>query len=543
MKHFRHFFIWLLVALSAAMATAGFSAKTADAANAAKAYRILFISSYNYSFATVPDQLNGFAEGLDGVTVDIVHEFMDAKNYFRAEDIAEFHDYIKFKIDNAAPFDLVVLGDDTALHFGMNYADELFPGTPIVFLCVNNLTDARTAAAREGVTGIAEIVDFQSNVALFTKLFPGKDHFVVVLDNSNSAQGEFVEFEKYNESAKLDYDVINASYYSQKGLTEAFAEIDDKSLVLFLDILSDGEGNIYTTETSSRLLTENAPDAPVIRVSLANVGNGVLGGVSYSYYDAGIAAGQMAAQILTGTDPDDIPIVTDTVTETFFEQNAMDHFRITKSDLPPNAIILNEHQTPLLFYQQHKTMMNLIFAVILLMIVIIFILILFTRKQHELIHQDYMTKIPNRTYITERLAQTLEDSKPFGLIMMDVDHFKSINDTLGHLVGDELLIEVARRLKALPKEDVIFARIGGDEFMGFLNEPSIQKANQICRDIVHAMHQDFDLSCGIVNITVSIGVAMYPIHTKNPGMVQNLADKALYEVKEKGRDGYVVYHT
>ncbi len=542
MKQIKRIFIFILAILSIAGFSTQLPVQTADAA-ASTAYRILFISSYNYSFATVPDQLNGFADGLNGTTVDIVHEFMDAKNYFRSEDIEEFHDYIKFKIDNAKPFDLVVLGDDTALHFGMNYADELFPDTPIVFLCVNNLTDARTAAAREGVTGVAELVDFKSNAALFGKLFPERDHLVVVLDNSNSAQGEFVEFEKFNEDAGFDYDVINASYYSQKGLVEAFSEIDDKSTIVFLDILSDGEGNIYTTETSARLLTESAPDVPVTRVSLANVGNGVLGGVSYSYYDAGVAAGKMAAQILSGTDPDDLPIVTDAVTETYFEQNAMDHFHITKADLPPDAIIINEHQTPLLFYQQHKTMMNLIFAVIFLMIIIIFILILFTRKQHELIHQDYMTKIPNRTYITERLAQTLEDSKPFGLIMMDVDHFKSINDTLGHLVGDELLIEVARRLKALPKEDVIFARIGGDEFMGFLAEPSIQKANQVCRDIVHTMHENFNLSCGVVNITVSIGVAMYPIHTKNPGMVQNLADKALYEVKEKGRDGYVVYHT
>ena len=389
--------------------------------------RVLFISSYNYSFMTVPDQIHGFSDGLKGVTVDISYEFMDSKTYFHSEDIREFHDYLKYKLETASRhFDLVVLGDDTALHFGMNYGKELFPNTPMLFLCVNNLTDAKTAAARPNVTGIAEVVDFPKNVELFSALFPSRKHFVLVLDNSNSAQGEFVEFEKYAEKNACDYDVINASYYSRKGLAQAFSEIDDNSTVLFLDYLSDGDGNIYTPETSAKLLSDHAPTVPICRVTSADIGYGVLGGISYSFYDAGHAAGRMASRILRGTDPDDIPIITDAVTETYFEQNAMDRFHLTKGQLPSNTVIVNEHHTPLWFYRQHRLMMNLIFLVILMMIAIIIILVIFTRKQHELIHQDFMTKIPNRTYITARLKQTIDEAKPFGLIMMDVDGFTTV---------------------------------------------------------------------------------------------------------------------
>lgn len=506
-------------------------------------YKILCISSYNYSFSTVPDQINGLSDGLSGVPCDITYEFMDAKHYYTAEAIQEFHDYLKFKLDNTDDeFDLVVLTDDTALHFGMNNAAELFPDTPVIFMGVNNLTDAQTAAARPNVSGIAEVVDFKSDLDLFSELFPERNNYVVVVDDSNSAQGEFVEFEKFAEEENLSYYVINTSYYSRQGLEEVFSLIGDDSIIICLDFISDGDGNTYNLKSATALLSEYAPGVPITRVTISNVGNGTLGGVSYSFYDAGVAAGKMAAEVLKGEkDISDIPLVTDAVTMTYFDQAAMDKFDITPSDLPQDAIILDQHQTFALFYKNNKVMMNLIFIIIIMLIVIIGVLIHANRRRRKMILTDFMTKIPNRSYISKHLTEIAEKEQPFGIIMMDVDKFKTINDTMGHLIGDELLIEVAARLKRQPKEDVIFARIGGDEFMGFIIDPTPEKAERICKDVVDAMRRDFNLSCGKINVSASLGAALYPLHTDNPQKVQGLADSALYDVKESGRNGYKIY--
>ena len=125
--------------------------------------------------------------------------------------------------------------------------------------------------------------------------------------------------------------------------------------------------------------------------------------------------------------------------------------------------------------------------------------------------------------------------------MIDVDKFKTINDTLGHLVGDELLIGVSGRLKSLMKRDIFFARIGGDEFMCLIRNADKDKADQLCQSIVRIMKDDFESSEGPLHITVSVGCAVYPLDTDKPGAVMGLADEALYDIKEHGRDGYRLY--
>ena len=219
----------------------------------------------------------------------------------------------------------------------------------------------------------------------------------------------------------------------------------------------------------------------------------------------------------------------------------LDEFGIRITQLPSDAVILNEHETFVKFYRENTLMMNLVFLIILLMIAVIALLIVANRRREKLIHQDFLTKMPNRTFITEQIASVTASGEAFGLIMIDVDKFKTINDTLGHLVGDELLVGVAKRLKALHTKELVFARIGGDEFMGLIHNADNEKADSICKDIVRVMKDDFDSSSGPLHITVSVGCATYPSDTGQAQSVMGLADEALYDVKEHGRDGYRLY--
>jgi len=509
-------------------------------------YRILCISTYNYSYSTVPDQLNGLADGLDGLSVDIDYEFMDAKNYYKAADFSAFHDYLSYKIAQSDPFDLVVLFDDTALHFGMNYYDELFAGLPVVFSSVNNQVDAETAAARKNVTGITQSLDFGANIELARELFPRRSHIILIVDNTSTAQGEYTEFQKYvaeqEGEATPDVTVINASNYSKSGLERAISEINQSdSLILYLCCMEDGEGHIYTLKTGTALITRNAPDVPVWRLTLADMENGVFGGIAYSYYDASVRTGEMVAQILTGTDPNEIPMEINAAKHAYFDQNQLDKFSVRVNQLPDDATILNERQTLRSFYRQNVLLANLIMLSILLMIAIIVILVIVNRQRSRLIHQDFLTKMPNRPYIASRVEALAEARVPFGIIMMDVDYYKEINDTMGHYVGDLLLVDIGARLKAFPGKDIVFARIGGDEFMGLIFNADRNKAEFFCRQLIEVMGNDFVLSSGKIHITVSVGAAVYPEDTDDPNILTNYADAALYEVKKNGRNGYRLF--
>ena len=164
-----------------------------------------------------------------------------------------------------------------------------------------------------------------------------------------------------------------------------------------------------------------------------------------------------------------------------------------------------------------------------------------SRKQLEyLSNHDELTSLLNRRFFRKNFDSALQEAKKsntnLALLFLDLDEFKHVNDTLGHNVGDELLIEVAKRLlKHLGKVDNL-ARIGGDEFTIFLQEIEDEKA---MNDSLDALLREFEkpFLCGAyaINISVSVGVALYPQHGDNYVTLSKNADLAMYKAKELGR--------
>lgn len=529
-------FLVLILALSCAQ-------KSCAQDNLERQFRILFISSYSYSNAAVPDQLNGFEKGLEGVNAEITYEFMDSDVYYGAVDIMNFDKYLKYKVYSARNFDLVVVADDLALRYAINNRATMFPDLPIVFMGINNKTEAVTAAAMKNSTGIAESPDFEGNYALMKALFPEREHLVVVVDSSVAGQGDYVEFMKFSEKhPELEYNIVNTSYYTADGLRDVFHDLSAKDIILFLDFATDGERKSYSLRNAADFISENAPNVPIVRLASADIGHGVLGGISYSFYEAGRIAGESAARILNGESADTIPLQSNTITSTFFEQSAMDRFGLKYSELPAGSVVINERWHFTKFYRDNKVISNLAFVIALLLIVLITILYNTNNRRKKMLRTDFLTKMPNRMKIIEDMNQAISTSESYGLIMLDVDHFKNINDTYGHNVGDEVIVGVGQRLKKLADKNLTFARLGGDEFCGFFKEPDHDRAKEICEEILETTKTPFKTSKGDLNLTVSIGCAMYPLDTKDSATVMECADKALYVTKEKGRNGYTLFN-
>ncbi|MBX9589898.1 MAG: EAL domain-containing protein [Hyphomonadaceae bacterium] len=160
----------------------------------------------------------------------------------------------------------------------------------------------------------------------------------------------------------------------------------------------------------------------------------------------------------------------------------------------------------------------------------------------HLAHHDALTGLPNRVLLNQQLELALARAKRGENIaahFLDLDYFKTVNDTLGHAVGDKLLKMVAERLRALSREADIIARMGGDEF-AILQADIAQPADAgtLALRVIEAVSRPYDIDGQLVNIGTSVGIAMGPGDGLNPDLLMRNADLALYQAKEDGRGAF-----
>jgi diguanylate cyclase (GGDEF)-like protein len=161
-------------------------------------------------------------------------------------------------------------------------------------------------------------------------------------------------------------------------------------------------------------------------------------------------------------------------------------------------------------------------------------------REHEALH-DSLTGLPNRTLLGRSLDAALDDGGPVGVLLMDLDGFKEINDTLGHQTGDQVLCEVASRLGAAVDGQGLVARLGGDEFAIVLSLlTGTDQALDLAHRVKNAIRQPIDLSTLTLEVGVSIGVATRPEHGDEPSTLLQRADIAMYSAKRQ-RAGVTVY--
>ncbi len=156
---------------------------------------------------------------------------------------------------------------------------------------------------------------------------------------------------------------------------------------------------------------------------------------------------------------------------------------------------------------------------------------------------DALTGLPNRRMLRDRWEQALNSHKRSGhglaLLMLDLDHFKEVNDTMGHAVGDELLVEASTRISHCLRATDTLARMGGDEFAIILTDlVGTTNIGDLTQKIVSSLHQPFALAGNTVVISASIGISLFPQDGEGIDDLLKLADQAMYEAKRQGRNGF-----
>lgn len=161
-------------------------------------------------------------------------------------------------------------------------------------------------------------------------------------------------------------------------------------------------------------------------------------------------------------------------------------------------------------------------------------------------HYDTLTELPNRILLQDRLLHAIEKAKrynkAFAVLLVDLDQFKQINDTLGHKIGDEVLKIVAQRLKSSIRQEDTLSRLGGDEFIIVLEDiHSIDAVSRLAQKLMDNTKEPISVDSHTLYSSVSIGISLYPKDSTNSQDLIKYADSAMYKAKEEGRNNYQFY--
>ncbi len=167
------------------------------------------------------------------------------------------------------------------------------------------------------------------------------------------------------------------------------------------------------------------------------------------------------------------------------------------------------------------------------------------KRMKSLTDYDQLTGLFNRkkySQMVERFIKDIDQYKQISLMLIDLDDFKYVNDTLGHPVGDQLLIQVANRLKRLSLPEHYLFRLGGDEFaVLFTTSNSLEEINYNAKKIISGIRESIHVGSHQLNTTASIGISIYPDHANDAKALLKNADLAMYRAKNKGKNHYFIY--
>ncbi|MGZ8203943.1 MAG: diguanylate cyclase domain-containing protein, partial [Burkholderiales bacterium] len=162
------------------------------------------------------------------------------------------------------------------------------------------------------------------------------------------------------------------------------------------------------------------------------------------------------------------------------------------------------------------------------------------RKVEWLAHFDLITGLPNRALLADRLAtetaRARRNEQPFAVLMFDLDGFKAVNDTWGHVAGDRLLTMVAERARKCMRASDTVGRLGGDEFLAILPQTGEGGAVGVGEKLREALQAPYDLEGEEARVGASVGVALFPEHGNDPESLLRAADSALYVAKRSGKN-------
>ncbi|MBQ7678273.1 MAG: EAL domain-containing protein [Butyrivibrio sp.] len=524
------------------------------------AHRVLFIGSYTPQYFTYESQAAGIEEGLypNDIEYDVV--YMDAKVYPGEDNKEHFRQFLESRLQgNPRDYEAILVGDDDALLFAMEYGEQLFPGLPIVFFGINSLEMARSAEQLPLVTGFYETDYLRETLDAAIRMFPNSSRIVALHDRSAAGEADMNIFYEYARSyPAYIYTDINTAGMTRQKLVSVLEMLPEDTILIYMTCYTDSEGNTYSVENMTKTIVESA-HCPVFRNYEIVKSTGVVGGVYMDMRAHAKSAAERASQILNGADPADFTLETYTPSRSSFDYQQLKKYGVDVSLLPKDAEIRNQPESFLTQYGRILLPMGLILTGMILFTIANYISVLMGKRANEALrisrdsleiskdelmyqaeHDDFLDMYNRRT-MQEKLQTELTPDMTYAIVMADLDGFKEVNESYGHQVADEILRFIAGYLETRALEmDWLLARYGGDEFLLMIPGEHLHAKHPLVEELLEAFRMPIPLGDVEVSMSASMGISNSDGETTPAQHVQN-AELAMYEAKARGRNGAFVY--
>lgn len=554
--------------------------------------KVLIINSYHKGLSWTDEEVDGITAKLktSNISSEIYTEYMDWKRYPSPENLDLFYSNIKLKYSDKS-LDLVICTDDAALQFALKNRSKLFINVPIVFCGINEESVSELINGNDNVTGVEEGIDPENTIKLALKINPSLKDIYLIYDNTESgiSTGKLT-----SEAIRKINNHLNIIPLNDKSLDEIIkisSTLKDDSIILLANYSTDIYGNFIDNKDFTKIIGQ-ASSVPLFHLYDFGVGNGSIGGSLLSGKLQGTEAAKIAIDILSGKSIATVPISKEKTIHTIFDYTQLKRFNVKLNELPKNSEIINKPHTiiesyPVIFYSTLSIFICLLIFIITLLFYIKKInkMKLELQDNHEHLTQlyeelaatdeelrsqfdellttqdklekseerleylafhDTLTGLYNRLYLFEEIGDFFNDTTSKTLAAMffiDTDNFKFINDTMGHSFGDKLIISVAKRLLSFTNDNCTLIRLGGDEFILFIKDIKERKSiEKIAQNIIMSFNEPFNIEDNFINITLSIGISIYPDHGRNTDELLRHSDIAMYKVKSQGRNDYYFFN-
>lgn len=330
--------------------------------------KILVLMSYNYDWASVPLQLSGIKQVINGY-VDADYVFMDTKN----RDYEEIKDDIYKQIadyEEEGRYDYIIAADDAALHFVQEFREELFYEVPVVFEGINDESFAKEAARDPLTTGIIEAFPLEETIQMALEIQPNAKKIVAISDDTVSGKGSTQQFyDCKNTIPNLEYCVLDTSAMTSDEIKNQVSQYTEDTILIFLMMSKSVERNGYSNSEVAEFISANA-NIPVYKADELGIGEGIFGGVVVSYKEMAMQAAQIVMDLSNGEKIENYPLQT-AQTYTSVDKLELDKFGFSKKEMPKDTIYMND---PPGFLESNYKILIVSSSIIFLLLCCIFLL-------------------------------------------------------------------------------------------------------------------------------------------------------------------------
>lgn len=341
--------------------------------------KVLFISSYSYDWESVPMQIEGIRFGLEDKAA-LHYLFMNTRNIPESEAYQQFFKVMEVRKPTMPHYDAIILGDDPALNFALQYREEFFDGIPMVFLGSISSERAREAMDTGIMTGVAEEFPLGDTLRLAEKWYPQADRVLAVADSTLYGRGLLEQFyEEERNFPSLTFEHLNCSGMSEENIRKELGRLDESTIVIYLSFTENNSGQRYGLRESIELVTQSC-SVPVFKADELGIEYGLVGGRVVSFQDEGAKAGRMVQQILDGEDVSGIAPL-NARQKYVFNDSRLKELGLDRSLLPLNSELVNTKET---IWTEYRNETILIGVLILALLTVLGVSLFDNRKRRRL---------------------------------------------------------------------------------------------------------------------------------------------------------------